>query len=126
MERLRSFEVGLSGRRNLPSVTALLGWEALLCEVGEKSELAGDRGKLLSFCRRPGDVARRGSFGRGTGLGLRYLSAGSMVRTSDVVELTLSFLSRFLLEVMLKGTCNTFTSCPGSKGHDVVEGSAEL
>jgi len=52
------------------------------------------------------------------------LSVGSMVRYSELVELTLSFRERLLLNA--KGTFNTLTSCPGSRGQEVVDGSAEL
>jgi hypothetical protein len=52
------------------------------------------------------------------------LSCGSMVRNSEVVELTLPSRGRPLLRA--KGTLRTLTSWPGSKGQAVVDGSAEL
>ena len=64
--------------------------------------------------------------GFGAGRGFRYLSAGSIVRSSELVELTLAF--RCLRWPLLKyiGTFSTFMVCPGSIGQDVVDGSAGL
>ena len=71
-----------------------------------------------------GDVFNRGKDGLGTGLGFMNLSAGFMVRSSELTELTLAFRER--LPLRANGTWRTFTSWPGSMGQDVVDGSAEL
>lgn len=76
-------------------------------------------------CDKVGEVFRRGRDGlAGTGRGFINLSVGFIVRYSELVELTLSFLERPLLKA--NGTFKTLTSCPGSIGQEVVDGSAEL
>lgn len=72
-----------------------------------------------------GDVFSRGSCGlAGTALGFMNLSEGTKVRFSELVELMLGL--RDLLPLNTTGMSSTLTSCPGSIGHCVVDGSAEL
>lgn len=72
-----------------------------------------------------GDVFRRGNAGfAGTGRGFMNLSVGSIVRNSELVELTLSLRGRLLDRA--RGTFRTLTSWPGSNGQAVVDGSAGL
>ena len=75
-------------------------------EVRLIGELEVDHG----CCDRVGEVFNRGNVGlAGTGRGLRNLSVGSMVRCSELVELTLSFRDRPPL-LSAKGTFRTLTS----------------
>lgn len=97
-------------------------------EVAERPalEVAADNGLCEghSSVWKVGEVRSLGNAGFGTGRGLMYLSAGSIVLRSELVELTLAFLER--LPLRTTGTFRTLTSWPGSIGHEVVEGSAEL
>jgi hypothetical protein len=92
----------------------------VLDEVGpaEGVQIGQSSGRMV------GEVRSRASVGFGTGLGFTYLSLGFMVRWSELVELMLGFRDR--LPLSATGTSRTLTSCPGSIGHRVVEGSAEL
>lgn len=128
LERLRTSTDGFLASRMILNVLALPD-----CEVPrEDSDLPLRESALVGelpvdhVCwDKVGEVFRRGSDGfAGTGRGFIYLSDGSMVRYSELVELTLSFRERPLLNA--NGTFNTLTSCPGSIGQEVVDGSAEL
>jgi hypothetical protein len=69
-------------------------------------ELSG----AFGCCGNVGEVFSRASFGggAGTGRGFRNLSSGFIVRSSELVELTLSFLDLPLER--WKGTLRTLTS----------------
>ena len=109
------------------NVLALGGWDGPLDETDLPREpaLTGELLEDHACCGKVGEVFKRGNDGfAGTGRGFMNLSVGSMVRNSELVELTLSFLD--LLLVKANGTFKTLTSCPGSKGQYVVDGWAEL
>jgi hypothetical protein len=79
----------------------------------EQSDL---RSSLLSF------VMSFGSFGRGAGCGVMYLSSGFRVDgsksvTSETEEDLLLLTKRFS-----KGTSSTFKYWPGRSGHELVDG----
>jgi hypothetical protein len=130
IDRLRSLIDAFRGSRNFRNAVALLDGDAPrleerdLADHGEPLHVELSEG--VGCCGNVGEVFSRASFGgrAGTGRGFRNLSAGFMVRSSELVELTLSFLDLPLER--WKGTLRTLTSWPGSNGQEVVDGSAEL
>ena len=129
VDRLVSSQ-GLFGNLGLRCEVALEGWEKLRPvdseDIDRGGKLLGDESNASDFCNNGGEVWRRGNLGGGAGRGLRNFISGSIVRNSELVELTLPFRSRPTPLLKWYGTWRTLTSCPGSKGHEVVDGSAEL
>lgn len=67
---------------------------------------------------------KQDSFGTGGGLGFMYLSSGFMVQVAGVPELVDPLRDLWCSPPNWMGTSRTLTGCPGSRGQEVVDGSA--
>jgi hypothetical protein len=101
------------GNRNIRSVVELLEGEAPRLEERDRVDhgepLHVELSEAFDCGSNVGEVFSRASFGgAGTGRGFRNLSSGFIVRSSELVELTLSFLDLPLER--WKGTLRMLTS----------------
>jgi hypothetical protein len=114
IDRLRPSIDAFRGSRNIRNAAALLEGDTPRLEerdlVDHGEPLHVELSERFGCCGSVGEVFSLASFGgrAGTGRGLRNLSSGFIVRSSELVELTLSFLGLPLDR--WKGTLRTLTS----------------
>ena len=113
IDRLRPSTDAFRGSRNIRNAVALPEGEAPRLEERDLADhgepLHVELSEAFRCCVNVGEVFSRASFGgAGTGRGFRNLSSGFIVRSSELVELTLSFLD--LPFERWKGTLRTLTS----------------
>jgi len=113
IDRLRPSTDAFRGSRNIRTVVALLEGETPRLEERDLDDhgepLHVELSEAFGCCINVGEVFSRASLGgAGTGRGFRNLSSGFIVRSSELVELTLSFLD--LPFERWKGTLRTLTS----------------
>lgn len=96
-----------------------------LADQGERPH-RGDEERSVDPCREVCDVARRGSWGTGAALGFKYLSSGFIVQLAEVAELVDPLRPLISSSPICVGTSRTLIGCPGSRGQEVVDGSAGL